>query len=139
MNFLISKTETLLFGKNNSRLISNSLLLIRMWFFLSPLFMEMMKSFRSFPLFGSVESKLFSQCTTLMFSLHTIMFSYLPSYHLQLVLSDFKCFSLIPAINTIVKHVQGFINNNKGCSIIWTRAEKRFFQSLWRRVFIRSE
>ena len=58
------------------------------------------------------------------------MFSYLPSYHLQLVLNDFKCFSLIPAINTIVKHVQGFINKNKGCSIIWTRAEKRFFQSL---------
>lgn len=66
----------------------------------------------SFPLFGSVET-LLPMAATLMFSIHTTMLSYLPSCYLQRAQNDFKCFSPIPAINTIVKHVKGLLTRTK--------------------------
>lgn len=88
-----------------------------------------MKSFRSFPLFGSAET-LLPIAATLMFSIHTTMLSYLPSCYLQRAQNDFKCFSPIPTINTIVKHVKGLLTRTKVVRLP-KRAQKNVLFSLY--------
>ena len=51
--------------------------------------------------------------STFMSSIHTTMLSHLPSCYFQRAQNDFKCFSPIPAINTIVKHVKGLLARTK--------------------------